>query len=171
MKNKLVTEVFNLVVEGCFKKTVAFPVTWTPRGRHMNRWNEMTNTECSDGRVPVGRSHHLCVYLHSVWLSSTCFPMQPSSALAPPCGWVWGPPRTALRSHALADALWHDLRKQMLRLDRKWPTSEALMEKKLFVSVTENSEEVTVQQETANNTSQASVWFEVGDWKGYIFNP
>ncbi|KAJ4937872.1 hypothetical protein JOQ06_002502 [Pogonophryne albipinna] len=46
---------------------------------------------------------------------------------------------------------------------RKWPTSEELMEKKLFVSVTENSEEVTVQQETAKNASQASVWFDVGD--------
>lgn len=45
------------------------------------------------------------------------------------------------------------------------------MEKKLFVSVTENSEEVTVQQETAKNASQASVWFDVGDLKGYIFNP
>lgn len=37
------------------------------------------------------------------------------------------------------------------------PTSEGLMEKKLFVSVTENREEVTVQQETAKNLSHASM--------------
>lgn len=43
-------------------------------------------------------------------------------------------------------------------------TSEGLMEKKLFISVTENSEEVTVQQETATNLSQARVCVRgVGD--------
>ena len=43
----------------------------------------------------------------------------------------------------------------MLRRDRKWPTSEGLMEKKLFASVTENREKVTVQQEAAKNLSHA----------------
>lgn len=41
----------------------------------------------------------------------------------------------------------------MLHRDRKWPTSEWLMEKKLF----KNSEKVTVQQEAAKNLSQASI--------------
>lgn len=39
----------------------------------------------------------------------------------------------------------------MLHRDRKW-----LTEKKLLVSVTENSEEVTVKQEAAKYLSQAS---------------
>lgn len=36
----------------------------------MNRWNEMTNTECSDCWVPVGRSMKLCicVFICRVWV-------------------------------------------------------------------------------------------------------
>ncbi len=45
----------------------------------------------------------------------------------------------------------------MLRRDRKWLISEELMEKKLFVSVTENSEGVVVQ-ETANNLCEEAAW-------------
>ncbi|TNN82072.1 hypothetical protein EYF80_007718 [Liparis tanakae] len=40
----------------------------------------------------------------------------------------------------------------MLRRDRKWPTSEGSMEKELFLFVTEDVEEFTVEQETAKKS-------------------
>lgn len=55
----------------------------------------------------------------------------------------------------------------MLHRDRKWSTSERLMEKKLF----KNSEKVTVQQEAAKNLSQESICVRgVGDWRNCMEN-
>ena len=49
---------------------------------------------------------------------------QPSAGSHLPADECGVPHALPLRSHALVAALWHGLRKQMLRRDRKWPTSE-----------------------------------------------
>lgn len=95
-KNIFVNQILKLVVEGEIKKRDFLP--GSPRGSSMTRQNMMTNTEHSDGRVPIGRSMNVCICVSAecVWLTSTCFPPQDSALcwIAPPRWWVWGPPRS-----------------------------------------------------------------------------